>query len=475
MSKWEEQVFLARTCAARNSESAMAKKTIANITVRLPDTPYALMHVNSLLIINPLVYAFDAVARRIPLATKLIVMLAILAYAGAALAAGISEAPGINISTWFTWPRYQSAPANGIEWPPYKAERPGEALLMSLHAAGLKTIRLAVDPGPLIFFEGQQREALISMFKETLRHLQKMGFKVIFNLAPNSRHKIWGDRALLSADNPTYLNQYADLVKEMSRNLSSFEPGSVALELINEPRVGCSGAEQARWQEIVSNLVMHARAGSTTLPIIVSGGCASTPDGLIALNPKAFDDKNISYTFHYYEPFTFTHQGAQFISWADKYLDQVPWPYSRRPIDEPTKALHERLSALRMDSTEVSKQFAAAFNNLNRYYAAKHDVKTIESKFSAVKDWAIQNDVEPDRVVVGEFGVWKRHAGLPGALCVDRAAWIGAVRQAAEHQSFGWVYFHLDGPFGLVEPPGKIDPVVLHALGLGPPATCSTN
>jgi endoglucanase len=475
-SEPERQEFTASYFDGSDNEFTFGRRPAADVTACSPCSRRTVLRANILSIVRSLfVMTSRVLTGAYPNAAKMMAALVVIFCAGPGHAAGIFDGPAINVATWFTWPRYQAAPATGIEWPPYKADRPGEALLTSLHAAGFKTIRLAVDPSPLIFFEGQQREALVAMFKETLGRLKKAGFNVIFDFAPNSRHSIWGDRALLSPSNPTYLNRYADLVREMSRYLSSFEPGSVALELINEPRVGCKGADQARWQDIVSNLVMQARAGSKTLPIVVSGGCASTPDGLIALNPKAFDDKNIFYTFHYYEPFSFTHQGAQFIPWADKYLDQVPWPYSRRPIEEPTTALHARLAALRMDSAEVNKQFAAALNNLNRYYAAKHDAHSIESKFSSVKDWAVQNNIEPNRVFVGEFGVWKRHAGLPGALCVDRAAWIGAVRQAAEQQHFGWVFFHLDGPFGIVEPPGKIDPVVLHALGLGPPAACPAN
>jgi endoglucanase len=402
-------------------------------------------------------------------------------FAGVLLVLSISTAQafevtrGITVATWFTYPRYQPAPATGIEWPPYHSDGPSQEQLENVYNAGFRLIRLAVDPAPFIYFEGQQREHLFTSLFDGIERLRRVGFAVIVDLHPNSRHPVWGDRALVNVSAVNYLARYADLVESTASRLGSVTADNVALELMNEPRVSCKGTEQVRWQAMAADLVSRARAGSKTLPIIVSGGCASTPDGLIALNPKAFDDKNIFYTFHYYEPFSFTHQGAQFIPWADKYLDQVPWPYSRRPIEEPTRALRARLAVLRMDSAEVSKQFAAALNNLNRYYATKHDAHTIESKFAAVKDWAIQNNIEPDRVVVGEFGVWKRHAGLPGALCVDRAAWIDAVRQAAEHQRFGWVFFHLDGPFGLIEPPGKIDPVVLHALGLGPPAACSAD
>jgi endoglucanase len=459
-----------------NSESAMAIKTVASVAKLSRAAGHMHLRVTIISIIRfsvPRALCIPVCIKRN--AIKLIVALAALFYVGPVLAAGTIDGPALNVATWFTWPRYQTLPATGIEWPPYKPERPGEAQLASLHAAGFQTIRLAVDPAPLIFFEGQRRDALVAMFMDTLKRLQKTGFKVIFDLQPNSRHKTWGDRALLDAANSTYLNHYADLVQVMAGHLSSFEPGTVALELINEPRIGCKGAEVARWQEIVSNLVLHARAGSKTLPVIVSGGCASTPDGLMALDPKTIDDKGIIYTFHYYEPFTFTHQGAQFIPWPDKYLDQVPWPYTRRPIEEPIKALRERLRALRMDNEEESKQFAAARNNIERYYAAKHTEQTIESKFSNVNEWARHNNIESSRVVVGEFGVWQRHAGLPGALCVDRAAWIAAVRQAAEKQMFGWIFFHLDGPFGLIDSAGKIDPVVLQALGLGTVATCSEN
>jgi hypothetical protein len=128
-----------------------------------------------------------------------------------------------------------------------------------------------------------------------------------------------------------------------------------------------------------------------------------------------------------------------------------------------------------MDSEDERKQFFAARNNLERYYAAKHDAQTIEAKFAQVHEWAVRNNIQPDRVIVGEFGVWRRQAGLPGALCVDRAAWIATVRRAAEKNKFSWAFFHVDGPFGLIDAAGKIDPAVLNALGLGPAASCSDN
>lgn len=382
---------------------------------------------------------------------------------------------GITIATWFTYPRYQPAPATGIEWPPYPSKGPSQEQLVEVYNAGFRLIRLAVDPAPLIFFEGQRRDLVFKSLLDAVLRLRAVGFAVIVDLHPNSRHPIWGDRALLNVSDTNYLHRYADLVEDAARRLASVRADNIALELVNEPRIACKGAEQVRWQEIVTNMVARARAASKTIPLIVSGSCGSTPGALIALKPETFDDPNVFYTFHYYEPYSFTHQGAQFITWPDKFLDQVPWPYSRRPIEEPIKALQERLAALRMNDEAERTQFIAARNNLTRYYAAKHDAQTIESEFSSVRGWATANNIQPNRVFVGEFGVWKRQAGLPGALCADRAAWITSVRQAAEKQTFGWVFFHFDGAFGLIDPSGKIDGAMLHALGLGPAAPCSAN
>lgn len=44
---------------------------------------------------------------------------------------------------------------------------------------------------------------------------------------------------------------------------------------------------------------------------------------------EPYADKNLIYTYHFYEPFLFTHQGA---NWTDKItasLKDIPFPYNK--------------------------------------------------------------------------------------------------------------------------------------------------
>ncbi len=47
------------------------------------------------------------------------------------------------------------------------------------------------------------------------------------------------------------------------------------------------------------------------------------------IESKPFADKNIIYTFHYYDPFFFTHQGATWAGEGLAELKYVPFPYSK--------------------------------------------------------------------------------------------------------------------------------------------------
>ena len=72
------------------------------------------------------------------------------------------------------------------------------------------------------------------------------------------------------------------------------------------------------------------------------------------IDSKPFDDPNIIYTFHYYDPFIFTHQGA---TWSAKGLPElkgVPFPADGREIKVPNTAkgswVEEQIKSYRTDS-----------------------------------------------------------------------------------------------------------------------------
>jgi endoglucanase len=374
----------------------------------------------------------------------------------------------VNMAQWFTWPRYE-ATGEGIQWPPYKAARGSrdESTLTALREAGFDTVRLPVDPAPFIVFQGDRKAAVYEMLFATIARIKAAGLNTIVDIHPNSRHAVWGQHAVIKGLEASTFRAVANVIEEMARRLNG-HTASVALELLNEPRLKCEGREQQLWQEMAQHLAQRARTVNPELTLIVTGACVASVEGLVALGPTSLGRSNTIYTFHYYEPFSFTHQGAQFIPWPDKYLDGVPWPSTARPISEPTALLDRHLNSLTgMNAIDRMTARTNAMHNLQRYYRESPGASFVDKRLRKVAEWAQRYGVPPANIFIGEFGVMRRGPGKPGAFCEDRIRWHRDVRDVAETYGFSWAYFSYDGPFGLVEDGQReLDPLMLAALGL---------
>jgi endoglucanase len=392
---------------------------------------------------------------------------------GMTAASAIEMRRAVNIAQWFTWPRFEAPPKTGIMWPPYKETPPPPDIddLKELKRAGFDTVRLPVDPAPFFVFQDQQREQVYRLLFAAIDRIHAAGLNVIVDLHPNSRHPVWGQHAVVKGlEEPAFV-ALTSVVEDMARRLSRQNPQRVALELINEPRLKCKGEEQSRWETLLGHLVKRARASAPDLPLVVTGACISSLEGLLALDPKLLGDRNLIYTFHFYEPFSFTHQGAAFIPWPDKYLDEVPWPAGARPIDGPMQKIEKHVAkASNLDPVARTKAALGARINLEKFYASGAGRELIEKRFAQVEAWAKENGISPSRILIGEFGVLRKNGDAPGALCEDRMRWLSDVRQTAERFGFAWAYFSYDGPFALVLDDRKknLDTSVLAALGLMP-------
>ncbi|MFK7805678.1 MAG: glycoside hydrolase family 5 protein [Anaerolineae bacterium] len=72
--------------------------------------------------------------------------------------------------------------------------------------------------------------------------------------------------------------------------------------------------------------------------------------------------------------------------------------------------------------------------------------EALNIEMSAAKAWAAGNGVD---LYLGEFGVYD-HPSAP-VDPISRAAWIQAMRQAAEVNGIGWAYFELSSDFGVYD------------------------
>ncbi len=170
-------------------------------------------------------------------------------------------------------------------------------------------------------------------------------------------------------------------------------PKSVLFELLNEPH---APLDAARWNAMLAKLLPVVRATNPTRTLVIGPTQWNNSGQLPALALPA-NDHNILVTFHSYEPFRFTHQGAPWVA-GMKDVHDVPF-------------------------TDA-------------------DVTAIDAQYDEVAAWSKAND-RP--VLLGEFGAYDK-SGTPMEA---RARYTAAVRAAAEAHGFSWAYWQFDSDFVL--------------------------
>jgi endoglucanase len=246
-----------------------------------------------------------------------------------------------------------------------------------------------------------------------------------------------------------FARQFVDFWRSFAKHYSSkeFPPELIFFEVKNEPGLNEKDLGDAQWSGIQARLVAAIRDSTTKNTIIVTGAQNSDILGLLALPPLT--DDRLIYVFHYYEPYSFTHQGEDWNESYAKFLmkQQVKYPYvaeSARTAAEQVPDLTQRLFAL-------------------------HDMEgaardRIESDFYIVAEWAKLHRVT---VICDEFGVFRAHSDPK-----DRAQWILDVRTLLEKYGFGWSFWDYSSEaFGLSHAPKQIDEPVVKALGMTVPST----
>ena len=168
-------------------------------------------------------------------------------------------------------------------------------------------------------------------------------------------------------------------------------PRNVAFELLNEPHDKLNGEP---WNLLFGQVLAIVRRSNPTRTVVVGPSHWNSLKDLPLL--RLPDDPNLLVTFHYYEPFHFTHQGA---SWVEE-----------------TKNLH------------------------GVTWGGDTDRAALRADFDAVSRWSASNG-RP--ILLGEFGAYDK-SGTPTAL---RVAYTSAVRCEAERRHFAWAYWQFDSDF----------------------------
>ncbi|MDQ6437008.1 cellulase family glycosylhydrolase [Mesorhizobium sp. LHD-90] len=376
--------------------------------------------------------------------------------AAPASAASFSAKRGINLDIWTTWPPEEKW-ADGSLLLPFPEWRKflKAADLEALKADGFDFVRMPVDPLPFLSERSAGlTEELLASVRDSVRLVNTAGLKVVvdMHLVPAGGNRSLGTNEVLSDD--TLFDRYVELVRRMARTLAAEDPERVAFELMNEPTTECEGAEARAWADRLHRLFAAARSSATRLTLVLSGACWGSAGGLAALDPKSFPDDNLMWSFHAYDPFLLTHQGATWTGDFISYVSGIPYPpyaVPREELDTIVAAIKKRIDAEAPWSGRAGMK--SYLDELLGEIDTKEKLSAVMDKpFATVAAWAEKNGIPPETILLGEFGMIRQewqgsYVAPPG----QRAAYYKDMIGNAEKHGYAWSIWSYGGAFGVVE------------------------
>lgn len=332
-----------------------------------------------------------------------------------------------------------------------------------LAAAGFDHVRLPVDIGPFLDDPGERRwKVFRGYFAEFVRDLSRNRLGIIVTLvAPGSHGQIPEDQ--LDGLTGARFGRYAALVERFARELESWKLPALALEPMNEPQQACAKPSGPDWTDYQDVLLRRMRAAAGSLWLGVTGGCWSQIQGLEKLTGERLRDSRAFLSIHFYDPFLFTHQGADWTLPIMPLISGLPYPAREGAADN----VLGRMPGLKLSPKDEARRpqlTQQATDAVRNYFHEDWRADVLAAKLDSLQAWCARNSVPADRVVFTEFGAMKTAGGG-----VSRRRWLHDVSSAVASRGWGWTLWLLkQGPFGLDDTGGRYDPSLLEAIGVGP-------
>jgi len=336
---------------------------------------------------------------------------------------------GINASEWFAQHAYDYSATFTNRY-----TDDGDIALMA--KLGFDNVRLSIDPVPLE--QGFEHEGQYADFLARLDHVvDKMlgeGLAVQVDIHPEPDYKAKVRETSEGVDH------FVMLWRRLAAHYADRNPDLVFFEIMNEPEQ----TDPYRWAGIQARAAAAIREVAPKNTIIATGPNWSGIGDLLTMHPLA--DGNVIYTFHFYQPEDFTHQGA---SWG------TDWHIYTRGIAYPSDE-SQMAEGLRQVPDARDRY------NFEHYWLDHWDAHRMRLLMDSAAAWGKANGVP---ITCNEFGVYRKAA--PEA---SRMQWIHDVRSALEANGIGWTMWDYRGGFGVVwKEDGKtarVDDKVVEALGL---------
>jgi endoglucanase len=335
---------------------------------------------------------------------------------------------GINASEWFAQKpgRYSAAETSAYT---------DDADIAIMAQLGFDNVRLSIDAEPLsrgLF--GHDSSDFVARLDHAVDLMLAKGMAVQVDIHPESDYK----KAVSTTGEG--VDRFIMLWRKLAAHYANRNPDLIFYEIMNEPEE----RDAYRWLGVQARAAAAIREVAPKNTIIAAGANWSGIGDL--LMQQTLLDGNVIYTFHFYEPMQFTHQGATWTGTWPALTHQIPYP----PTEES------------MQPSLAQVPDARSKYELEHYWLDHWDAHRIKLEIDAAAGWGKHNNVP---ITCNEFGVHR-----PVAPADARMRWIHDVRTALESDGIGWTMWDYRGGFGVVwkenSKPAKVDDAVVEALGL---------
>ncbi len=302
---------------------------------------------------------------------------------------------GVNFGEWLWTPTPYNTNYHNIQ--------PGAKDFNILKKLGITHVRLPITPSFLFLDRDYSKpdKEHFAFLKQFITTAGQYKLAVILDLHPENAEY---QRALPKA---------AHIWSVMATHFVS-EPENIFYETFNEPKF----SDAREWRVFQTEIIKSIRKIDSKHTIIVDGLYQAYYTGLNQLSP--LEDRNVIYSFHYYNPLTFTHQGAKWVPPFNHFYN----------IHYPTNASHIRsIGSLIPDY----KQSLALVREMELNY----NKTLIQQELAVPAAFSKKYNVP---VYCGEFGVHNVKTPYP-----DRIQWYLDVIEGLKANNMGFAMWNYIG------------------------------
>lgn len=309
---------------------------------------------------------------------------------------------GINLGN------YLDAPAEG-KWT-------GNRLLVKedlqrIAEAGFKTVRIPIRWSAHADIKAPYtiNSNFMARVKEVIKWADDADLKVVLNV--HHYDKLMKDS---KGKHEGHIRRLESFWEQISQQfpLSEYPSDALIFELLNEPH---GDITIDSWNAIIPRLLtiiwdkMATQQNTGTSQRIVMIGTAdwNVPGYLPRLKlPKSVNPSNTIITFHYYKPFHFTHQGANWVGEAKKWIGTT-------------------------------------------WLGTKSEQDSLIEVLDKITNWNSRSD-RGYEFFMGEFGVYSKYSEPE-----QQRAWTAFMTREAEKRNISWAYWEYAAGFGAYDPNKK--------------------